>query len=652
MYTEADLEGLTADECRVVADKIGTLKPAHIHLVVQYYNPVHSSAIAKDIGLPERQIQKAKAKRNQFIAIAAYFTHEDRKQQELGKARYYDNEIYSSQNFDFRKEVDSYFSGRKIYTSANMPKYKVHDIIEQVAKGKISLQGLKSEYGYAFFVEHEQKFLKAYREYIKTVHEMQPRINIYIEGKPGKGKSTLAVELAKALYPNLDENEAYFVAGKQGVRFDDYSYQPVIIWDDVRIDEMMPEFGREGMLNLLEIHPKKVNYNIKYGGVILVNQVNIINGIDSHEKFLNGIVDKYNDKSGKEHKGELEEIEQAYRRMAIVLRVYGRYFDVMLNQGLYNAVGSYMTFERAMRVMLDIRSMNLHYTGDARREMLSDALKPITKKFEEYMRTNHEEVLIGEEYAAQHIEIITQEKLNAREEREYLIYTKECEKKEMAPISIEVWREAGCPLSPDGESTDTYREDAIRMKKEIEENDKLMRWLDNANGFGQKYSEIDWSTLPDDEYIRLEKYYRVIEDLNRMYEELEELSKGIVERRKEAGSDGGFPEETNWPELEDIDIVDEYDASEDDEDEDEEDGYYMSGDEIDDSLETSDNTEDYEEVREKVKHLVNECADYLLDKYYFYKEEPIVKNIANLVARIGLIDTENDFESYIYDKNR
>ena len=313
VFTEADWIH-AAEDRRVLSAKLGDPKPEHIHLVVQYQNPVHCSAIAKDICLPVRQIQKAKAKRNQFVAIAAYFTHEDKKQRDYGKTRYTDSEIHYSKNFDFRTEVSAYFAHRKSFENAYMSKVKINELIEQVVSGQVSIRDIKQNYGFAFFLENEQKFVRAYREYIKTVYEMQPRLNIFIEGPSGRGKSSLATMLARYLYSDLTESEAYFVAGKKGVRFDDYSYQPVIVWDDVRSGEMLEDFGREGMLNLLEIHPKKVNYNIKYGGVILINQVNIFTGIETHQEFLDGLMGEYRDKSGRKHQKEAEEkSEQAYR---------------------------------------------------------------------------------------------------------------------------------------------------------------------------------------------------------------------------------------------------------------------------------------------------------------------------------------------------
>ena len=442
-YTEDFFDQAAMQDTFYTDAKLGETKPAHIHLALQFYNPVHCSAIAKDIGLPVRYVQKAKAKRNQFIAIAAYLTHEDAKQQELGKARYYDHEIHRSSDFDYRKEVDNYFAHRKMFNSATMPRARVYELIEGVANGDLSLRDIKTRYGFAFFLEYEQKFLKAYREYIKMAYEMQPRINIFIEGPAGRGKSSLAVEVAKALYPKPDEsaevneNDMYYVAGKRGVRFDDYGYQPTIIWDDVRSAELLSEFGREGILNLFEIYPKKVNYNIKFGGIILVNQVNIFTGIEDYRTFLDGLMKGYKDKSGKTHDAEEGEKKfQSYRRMAMVLSVHQDFFEIKLNKALFSN-GKPNEFETYARVGLDIYSLNRHFTGDAKKRMLEDALKPVKEKVEEYRHLNQTEYKItGKEINAQPIEIITDKdelkELEEKDRERYASYAKayaEMEKK-------------------------------------------------------------------------------------------------------------------------------------------------------------------------------------------------------------------------------
>ena len=642
VYTEEDLEKLPAEKRKEIAEKIGTTKPAHIHLVVQYYNPVYSSAIAKDIGLPEQYVQKAKAKRNQFIAIAAYFTHEDEEQQKKGKAKYSYEEIHTSNNFDLPSEVAIYFKHRKLYKSTYMPKFEVNGLIEQVAAGELSFKDIKEAYGFAFFLEHEQKFLKAYREYVKTAHEMQPRINIFIEGPSGRGKSSLAIMLAKYLYTEKTEEEACFVAGKRGVRFDDYVYQPVVVWDDVRFKDLRQEFGIEGMLNLLEIYPKKVNYNIKYGGVILINQVNIFTGIEDHVTFLDGLMSACKDRFGEdEGEEDSKQKKQAYRRMAMVLSVYPTYFEVKLNQGLFQQ-GEYTDFKTYARVKLDIFSMNKHYTGDAKEEMIRDALKPIKEKCDEYFDKNTKEyTVIDEIFRAQQIEVITDtkelEKENEEEKEKRSKYELACAEDGVKTLEFEEWRKKGCPETSSFETEiDTYKD---ALTDEVIREMKLRKWLNEALLFGKKYEEIYVPDLSDEEYREYDYFYRVIEELNVMREDLETSMADFRRLRKEYKEKFG----REWMEN---DCFDEEDSSE------EEYEYEEEDEEVDEEFEeykrdTAKMGEEIKAALERATQQLEKCAEYLRDKYQRFKNEKVVQKIAELAKEMGVISQEDDFGTYI-----
>ena len=631
-FTVADLEKAEEDG-RVLTSAIGEPKPAHIHLVVEYYNPVYSSAVAKDIGLPERQVQKAKAKRNQFVAIAAYFTHEDEKQQQYGKARYYDSDIYCSRNFDYRKEVDNYFAHRKMFNSATMPRARVYELIEGVANGDLSFRDIKQRYGFAFFLEYEQKFLKAYREYIKMTYEMQPRINIFIEGPAGRGKSSLAVEVAKALYPKPDEsaevneNDMYYVAGKRGVRFDDYGYQPTIIWDDVRSAELLSEFGREGILNLFEIYPKKANYNIKFGGTILVNQVNIFTGIEDYRTFLDGLMKGYKDKSGKTHDAEEGEKKfQSYRRMAMVLSVHQDFFEIKLNKALFSN-GKPNEFETYARVGLDIYSLNRHFTGDAKKRMLEDALKPVKEKVDEYRHLNQTEYKItGKEINAQPIEIITDKdelkELEEKDRERYASYAKayaEMEKKSKGDkadteedlseeVNFEKWRMKGCPELPDenGPVVDSYSH-GVDMDLLIDE------WYSNTDKYGDEeevndfysyYLSIEDGQEAEAFAVTIEFLYGRHEILNRVYEDITNLRENLQAQKLERAKDNSFL-----------------------------------------SDETADAEKQLKEKEQDAKKIIAKCAAYIRDKFELYKKQIVVQKIAKIGEELGVITSIDELKS-------
>jgi hypothetical protein len=82
----------------------GNVKPPHWHICIEMgSNQAEIGTIAKWLGIPENFVDIAKGA-GAFLDIVKYLTHEDEKQQALGKYRYADGEIKA--NFDFRLELD------------------------------------------------------------------------------------------------------------------------------------------------------------------------------------------------------------------------------------------------------------------------------------------------------------------------------------------------------------------------------------------------------------------------------------------------------------------------------------------------------------------------------------------------------------------
>lgn len=89
--------------------------------------------------------------------------------------------------------------------------------------------------------------------------------------------------------------------GAEGVSFDGYDGQPVIIWNDCRAGELIKTLGGRGnVFNVFDTHPSKGKQNIKYGSVNLVNRVNIVNSVQSYTEFLDGLAGEYTDRDGKQ----------------------------------------------------------------------------------------------------------------------------------------------------------------------------------------------------------------------------------------------------------------------------------------------------------------------------------------------------------------
>lgn len=322
--------------------KIGELKPPHIHLVLHFKYSERQTTIANAFKLNKQFVRLPEVYKRgiQLPAIVTYLTHE----KEPVKARYSRELIHCSNPEILNEMIDNYKAQYPKKLDKKARRKLADKFVEQISRGEISIAQIKEEWGLNFYLDFEPRFIKARQEYMRMKFEMKPRLNYFIEGESGVGKSTVARMLAKALgrevfakemndyndrERNYNDDELYLEVGENKVRFDAYEYQPILIWNDVRCKDLLKEFNREGVLNLLELNPTKRNYNIKYGGIILSNQVNIINGIESGEDFISGLTEAYTDASGIQH--EDEEAKQAYRRFPIILHVDKDYLEIKIN---------------------------------------------------------------------------------------------------------------------------------------------------------------------------------------------------------------------------------------------------------------------------------------------------------------------------------
>ncbi len=344
VYTEQDKLEAHGNPTKI---KIGGLKPPHIHLILKFQNSRRQTDVANAFHLDKHFVRKPTVNTRgiQLPAMVTYLTHE----REPLKARYSRELIYTSHPDLLNEMIDKYEETYPKKLSKQSRRKLAEMYVEEITRGNISLAQIKEQWGFNFYLDYEARFLKARHEYIRTKFEMKPRINYFIEGKSGVGKSTVARMLAFALgkrvfakelnQANHDEHdftedEMYLEVGERKVRFDAYEYQPTLIWNDVRSKDLLNEFGREGVLNLLELNPVKRNYNIKYGGVILSNQVNVINGIEDCDTFIGGLTEAYTDASGVEHAGE--DKKQAYRRFPVVLHIHQDYIEIKINTMIFD----------------------------------------------------------------------------------------------------------------------------------------------------------------------------------------------------------------------------------------------------------------------------------------------------------------------------
>lgn len=307
--------------------KQGETKPRHWHIVCRCDRAVELSVIAKWFKIPENFIDVPKG-RGAFLDCVQYLTHEDLKQQGMGKRLYKDEQVKA--NFDFRKELTERAEMRLKYGKDLDEKEQMR---HNVMYGGWSLARCEKEHPLTY-MEDVERLKKLRLDYLQRRAAMPPlRMNYYIDGAGGIGKNVASRALAKSLFPDY-EGQCFFEVGGDKVSFEGYDGEPVIIWNDRRAAGFIAAFGREETFDIFDSHPTNARHHVKYGSVRLVNPVNIVNGVEDYQDFLNGLAGEYKTRDGQEMKAE--DKSQSYRRFPIILCLRENDFDVLLNKGVAN----------------------------------------------------------------------------------------------------------------------------------------------------------------------------------------------------------------------------------------------------------------------------------------------------------------------------
>ncbi|MDD6429210.1 MAG: hypothetical protein PUF90_07030 [Lachnospiraceae bacterium] len=322
--------------------KIGELKTPHWHVYIELSTPVALDHVSKWFGVPTQCVE-VKRGRDAFIECCQYGTHETAKQQAMGKHMYDDTEVTA--NFDFRGAIVAMDERKLKYGKKDLtPKEQLRmDVLERGMTLKQAQQQKP-----LLFAEDLPRLKQLRGRYLLTQTPPANRLNFYIEGSGGQGKDILSRLLARSLYPNLPDDEVYFVVGDNRVPFDGYDGQPVVIWSDRRAVDMLKicDYNVGTLYNILDTHPTaSQDFNIKFGSISLVNAVNIINGAQPYEDFLDGISGAYIDRDGVAHTAENK--EQIRRRIPLIMCLHENDFSILINRGYATNTreyGQYITY--------------------------------------------------------------------------------------------------------------------------------------------------------------------------------------------------------------------------------------------------------------------------------------------------------------------
>lgn len=330
-YIKHDKDTYTSEDKNLYEHKIGDLKNDHWHIILKTDVPLSVEVIAKWLNIPPQQVEIPKG-RGAFLDSVQYLTHEDKKQQKIGKHLYTDEEIQS--NFDFRDELTKRAENKLKY--GQDLDYEQQILYDVMYGGKTIRQVIDEDR--IFYMNNYKKVDSARLKYIQQCPPPPMRINYYIEGKGGAGKGLASRAIARSLYPELEkDDDIFFCIGDGKATFEGYDGQPVIIWNDCRSFELFNLLGSRGnIFNVFDIHPQAIRQNVKYSSINLINTVNIVNSVQSYTEFLNGLAGEYSDYKA-EDKG------QSYRRFPIITLLRQDDIQVLINRGVFEDNIEYFT---------------------------------------------------------------------------------------------------------------------------------------------------------------------------------------------------------------------------------------------------------------------------------------------------------------------
>ena len=360
--------------------KTGEVKPRHWHVVLECGSNVEIGVVARWLGVAENFVETAKGA-GAFLDCVQYLTHEQEKQQLLGKRLYADSEVKS--NFEFRAELDKRAENRAKYNRDLNLKERIR--MEVLLNG-MTLRQVIDKYPYEF----QQDFAYLERCRIRYISKIAPmprrRINYYVEGSGGIGKGLISRALARALIDRdnlLKDDEIFFEVGADRTSFEGYDGQPVLIWNDCRASTLLTKLeGRENVFNVFDPHPADIQQNIKYGSIRLNNEINIVNSVQTWKEFLDELAAEYK-RNGQVHKAE--DKKQSYRRFPFFLVLHEEDYDLGMNKGVFDGTREfeqymmYRGMQANMRRIADRCGDNYELYNLETKKIV----QPVTEKHEE-----------------------------------------------------------------------------------------------------------------------------------------------------------------------------------------------------------------------------------------------------------------------------
>lgn len=203
------------DEKTDPTHKEGMLKPPHWHICLQFKDSQDTKYIAKWFGIDEQYVSKSKS--GHYEDMLLYLVHKNTHE----KYQYDVEEVTS--NFDYKKFIDN----NGVMVSR----------LQEITDGIVD--GIIREFNYFDYItpyeyqKYKGEITKAYEYRRDAIYNGDRELEvIYITGRSGCGKTTLAKHIAK------ENKYSFYVSGSANDPLDGYKGQDCLILDDLRANTM------------------------------------------------------------------------------------------------------------------------------------------------------------------------------------------------------------------------------------------------------------------------------------------------------------------------------------------------------------------------------------------------------------------------------
>lgn len=260
-------------------------------------------------------------------------------------------------NFDFSASLDAHMATRHDAAEGGTGA-KLSKLFQAVGQGTLTLKQVRDQEPAMYFAKGNMAhFQKLRGDFLAYQDAPEAVMNFYVFGEGGTGKDLLAKALARALAP--DAERPYFKVGGDNVSWEGYDGEPVVIWEDMRVGDMIRTAKSRGMLFRI-LGPwrepdERPIVNIKNSKTQLLNRVNIVTGPQGYEEFLRGLAGEYESmQGGVRVKHEAENLGQGFRRFPVIIPVAEREFSIFVNSGVLNGTREYQSYERYEHMRQDL----------------------------------------------------------------------------------------------------------------------------------------------------------------------------------------------------------------------------------------------------------------------------------------------------------